>query len=99
MIIDSSPSDRVFYFRTKRALSLERLSPTQKRMCGAIPDKGVSARELSVVVGINLRRVYRYLRGLRGKKLAFRRAIPAKYELTERGRKIAEFLREITGII
>jgi DNA-binding HxlR family transcriptional regulator/predicted transcriptional regulator len=99
LISDNSPSDRVFYFRTKRALSLERLSPTQKRMCEAIPDKGVSARELSVVVGINLRRVYRYLRGLRGKKLAFRRAIPAKYELTERGRKIAEFLLEITGII
>lgn len=98
LVVNNSPSDRVFYFRTKRALSLERLSLTQKRICDAIPQAGISARELSRVVGINLRRVYKYLRGLRGKKLVFRRNVPVRFKLTVRGRSVAEFLDEIAGI-
>lgn len=98
LILNDSPSDRVFYFRTKRALSLERLSPTQKKICYAIPQAGISARDLSKAVGINLRRTYKYLRSLRGKKLVFRRNLPVSYGLMARGRVIAEFLEEIGGI-
>lgn len=98
LIFNNSPSDRVFYFRTKRALSLERLSSTQKRICDAIPQAGISARHLSKVVCINLRRTYKYLRSLRGKKLVFRRYVPIRYELTMKGRAIAEVLEEIAFI-
>jgi len=98
LIVDNSPSDRVFYFRTKRALSLERLSPTQKRICDAVPQAGISARDLSSAVGVNLRRTYKYLRNLRGKKLMFRRNVPSRYELTAKGRATAEFLEEIANI-
>lgn len=98
LIANNSPSDRVFYFRTKRALSLERLSPTQKRICDAVPQAGISARDLSKVVGVNLRRTYKYLRSLRGKKLMFRRKMPSRYELTAKGRATAEFLEEIASI-
>lgn len=98
-LISNNPAgDRVFYFRTKRPLSLEHLSPTQKRICRAIPQAGISARPLSKAVGINLRRTYKYLRGLRGKKLVFRRIEPLGYELARRGRAIAEFLEEIATI-
>lgn len=98
LIAKSSSSDRVYYFRTKRALALERLSPTQKRICDAIPQAGISARDLAEFAGINLRRTYKYLRSLRGKKLVFRRNTPLMYELTEKGRIIAEFLEKIVGI-
>ena len=98
LILNDSPSDRVFYFRTKRALSLERLSSTQNRICNAIPKAGVSARDLSKVVSINLRRTYKYLRSLRGKKLVFKRDVPSRYELTVKGRAVAEFLEEIASI-
>ncbi|UCG36442.1 MAG: hypothetical protein JSV64_07505 [Candidatus Bathyarchaeota archaeon] len=98
LIIDRSPSDRVFYFRTKRALGLESLSLTQERICNSIPRTGISARDLARTVGISLRRTYRYLRNLRGKKLVFRRNIPVRHELTARGRRTAEFLEEIASI-
>jgi DNA-binding transcriptional ArsR family regulator/predicted transcriptional regulator len=98
LISQNSFTDRVFYFRTKRALQLERLSPTQRRICDVVPEAGISARALSRKVGINMRRTYKYLRNLRGKKLVFRRRMPIHYELTLEGRMTAEFLDEIAHI-
>lgn len=98
LIQNSSSSDRILYFRTKRPTRLENLSPTQERICKTIPTIGISARNLSKSVGINLRRIYKHLRNLRGKKLVFRREPPHKFELTEKGRRAAEFLIDITQI-
>lgn len=98
LIVNETPSDHVFYFRTKRATTLERLSPTQKRTCEAIPQAGISARALSEAVDINLRRAYKYLRNLRGKKLVFRRNVPVSYQLTGKGKTVAQFLKEVAGI-
>ncbi len=98
LIAQSAFTNRVFYFRTKRATQLERLSPTQKRICAVIPEAGISARALAKQVGINMRRTYKYLRNLRGKKLVFRRQIPTNYKLTAEGRITAEFLDEIAHI-
>jgi len=98
LILKKASPDRVFYFRTRRPLSLESLSPTQKRICNSILQAGISARDLSRIVGINLRQVYKYLRGLRGKKLVFRRYVPVRYELTAGGKGIAEFLAEVVRI-
>lgn len=98
LIHSDSPSDRIFYFRTKRPTHMERISPTQKKICATIPQAGTSARALSALVGINLRRTYKYLRNLRGKKLVFRREVPREFQLTEKGRKTAEFLEKIAEI-
>lgn len=98
LIKTESTTSHIFYFRTRRQLHLEQLSPTQRRICHAIPSDGISASALSDSVGINLRRTYKYLRNLRGKKLVFRREKPATYELTDRGKAIAEFLEEIVSI-
>jgi len=99
LISNSQLLERVFYFRTKRALHLEHLSPTQKRICDGIPRTGISAKALSKTVGINLRRTYKYLRSLRGKKLVFKRVQPCKIELTPSGIMVAEFLEEVKGIL
>lgn len=98
LIHSDSPSDRIFYFRTKRPAYMDHISPTQRKICATIPQAGISARALSKLVGINLRRTYKYLRNLRGKKLVFRREVPHEFHLTEKGRKIAEFLEEIAEI-
>jgi predicted transcriptional regulator len=98
LIMSETPSNHVFYFRTKRATTLERLSPTQKRICEAIPQAGISARALSEAVDINLRRAYKYLRNLRGKKLVFRRNVPVSYQLTGKGKTVAQFLKEVAGM-
>jgi DNA-binding HxlR family transcriptional regulator len=98
VISNDSPSDHILYFRTKRALHMERLSPTQKSICRAIPETGLSARSLSRTVGINLRRTYKYLRSLRGKKLLFRRKVRHEYDLTDTGRSTAKFLEAIASI-
>lgn len=96
LIQNDSSSDRIFYFRSKRPTYMENISPTQKRICKAIPKVGISARDVSKSVGINLRRTYKYLRNLRGRKLVFRREVPHKFKLTEKGREVAEFLLEIS---
>ncbi|UCH31748.1 MAG: hypothetical protein JSV05_09730 [Candidatus Bathyarchaeota archaeon] len=98
LILNNSPSDHVFYFRTRRALALEKLSPTHKKICTTIPPAGISTRELSKIMEINIRRMYKYLRALRGKKLVFRRRIPIRFELSAKGKRLAEFLNEITNI-
>lgn len=98
LISNDSQSDHILYFRTKRALYMERLSPTQKSICRAIPEDGISARSLSRTAGINLRRTYKYLRSLRGKKLLFRRKVRHDYHLTETGRTSAKFLEKIASI-
>lgn len=98
LIKAESTTSHIFYFRTRRPLHLEKLSPTQRRICYAIPSDGISTSSLSDSVGINLRRTYKYLRNLRGKKLVFRREKPATYALTDRGKAIAEFLEEIVSI-
>jgi predicted transcriptional regulator len=98
LILNNSSSDRIFYFRTKRSTNLERLTPTQRRLHEAIPQAGISARSLSKTANVKLRRVYKYLRNLRGKKLVFRREIPLHYELTTTGKDVAQFLEEISNI-
>ncbi|UCE96445.1 MAG: hypothetical protein JSV51_02235 [Candidatus Bathyarchaeota archaeon] len=98
LILDNALDARVFYFRTKRALSMERISPTQRRICESIPDDGVSATGLANDIGISLRRVYKYLRTLRGKKLVFRRVVPLRFKLSLRGRQVAKFLDEVATI-
>jgi predicted transcriptional regulator len=98
LIQNNSSSDRIFYFRSKRPTYLENISPTQKRICKAIPKVGISTRDLSKSVGINLRRTYKYLRNLRGRKLVFRREVPHTFKLTTKGRELAKFLIEISQI-
>jgi predicted transcriptional regulator len=85
----------VFFFKTKRDYHLSSLSETEKRVYDDIPEDGISAKKLSKKANISLRRTYKYLRKLKGKKLVFERIKPLRYSLTERGRKMAEMLRAL----
>ncbi len=89
----------VYYFRSKRKPEKETLSSTERRIYGELPDEGTTAEDVSLNAGISLRRTYKYLRRLRGKKLAFRRKRPGKYSLTTEGAQIAIFLRQLDSLV
>jgi len=94
LLVKSSRTDYVFYHRVKGKPKMK-LSPTEKRVFDAIPQAGISVREISKAVGINLRRTFKYLRRLREKKLVFAIRLSRTYELTVQGREIVNILDEM----
>ena len=98
LVTKSKSLDYVFYFRTKKVPE-KAFSPTEKKIYEAIPEVGISARDLSKKVGINLRRTYKYLRRLRKSRLVFSRKKPRTYELTPSGMELANFLEETANLV
>jgi len=94
LLVKSSLTDHVFYHRVERNRKI-RLSPTEERVFEAIPQTGISVRQLTKVVGISLRRTFKYLRRLREKKIVFAFKVRRNSELTVEGRKIVNALDEI----
>lgn len=88
----------VFYFRTKK-VPKKSFSPTEKRVYNNIPDVGISARQLSLKVGISIRRIYKYLRMLRRRRLVFTRKKPRTYDLTPSGIRLADFLEKTAKLV
>jgi predicted transcriptional regulator len=88
----NNEKDYVFFFTTKRDPNGSSLSPTERRVYEKIPVEGISARKLAEKAGISLRRTYKYLRKLKGKKLVFTRKKPTSYALTTKGARIATML-------
>jgi sugar-specific transcriptional regulator TrmB len=75
----------IFFFKTKRSPDKESLSSTETRVYRHISDEGIPARKIAEKAELSLRRVYKYLRKLKGKKLVFIRKKPKLYALTENG--------------
>jgi predicted transcriptional regulator len=98
LVTKSKTPEYVFYFRTKK-VPKKTFSPTEKKIYEAIPEVGISARELSKKAGINLRRTYKYLRRLRKRRLVFTREKPRTYELTPSGMELANFLEETANLV
>jgi len=98
LVTKSKTPDYVFYFRTKK-VPKKAFSPTEKKVYEIIPEVGVSTRDLSKKVSINLRRTYKYLRRLKKKRLVFTRKKPKTYELTPSGIELANFLEETAKLV
>jgi predicted transcriptional regulator len=94
-----SEKDCVFFFRTQRDPNMEVLSPTEERVHSSIPEGGISARRLAEKVQISLRRVYKYVRRLKGKKLVFVRIRIRTYVLTEKGVQLAVALERVEALV
>jgi predicted transcriptional regulator len=99
LIETTKEKDYVSYFKTKRGADKDSFSTTEKRIYENISSEGISAPKLAQKSGISLRRTYKYLRRLRGKKLVFTRKKPKYYNLTAKGFQIAPNLREINNLI
>lgn len=99
-LIDT-PGDRdyIFFFRSKRELAKETLTETETNVYKNIPDEGISAKKLSQKTKLSLRRTYKYVRGLKGKKLVFARKTPKTYTLTEKGERLAWLLVELHRLV
>jgi predicted transcriptional regulator len=91
--------DYIFFFRSKRDQTKEILTSTETKVYGNIPDAGVSAKKLTQKTGISLRRTYKFLRVLKGKKLIFARKTHKTYGLTEKGERLAWLLNEVNKLV
>ncbi|HTY74077.1 MAG TPA: winged helix-turn-helix domain-containing protein [Candidatus Nanoarchaeia archaeon] len=96
-----TPEDRdyIFFFRSKRDLLKETLTSTEAKVYQNIPDEGISAKKLSQKANLSLRRTYKYVRGLKGKKLVFARKTPKTYSLTDKGERLAWLLIELHRLV
>jgi DNA-binding HxlR family transcriptional regulator/predicted transcriptional regulator len=91
--------DYVFFFKSKREPNKETLTLTESKVYDGISDEGISANKLAEKTGLSLRRIYSYLRGLKGKKLIFTRKTPKAYGLTSNGEKLAVVLRGLQNLV
>jgi predicted transcriptional regulator len=91
--------DYVFFFKSKRDPNKETFSSTERKVYDNISEEGISAKKIAEKTGISLRRTYKYLRGLKGKKLVFTRKTPKAYSLTDKGAKLASILQELHNLV
>jgi DNA-binding HxlR family transcriptional regulator/predicted transcriptional regulator len=91
--------DYIFFFKSKRDPNKETFSEIERKLYNTMPNEGISAGRLSKETGLSMRRTYKYLRGLKGKKLVFIRRNPKAYGLTYRGRMLATVLEELKEIV
>jgi DNA-binding HxlR family transcriptional regulator len=91
--------DYVFFFRSKRDPNKESFFVTERVVYDSIPEDGISAKKLAEKTGLSMRRIYKYLRGLKGKKLVFTRKTPKSYGLTEKGERLALVLQGLQDLI
>lgn len=99
LLMKNDEKHYIFYFKTRRDPQQEKLSPTEERVYNNVPEEGGTAQKLAQETNITLRRTYKYLSKLRGKKLVFRRKRPKTYKLTSEGRKVAELLSKIQALL
>ena len=98
LVEKSLERDHTFFFTTKRDPTLEEHSPTEKRVYDNINSDGISARKLAQETAISLRRTYRYLRKLKGKKLIFARKKPVSYWLTSKGTQVTKMIHAMCDL-
>lgn len=96
-----TPQEReyVFFFKSKRDPKKETLAETEKKVYENIPEEGISAKKLAEKTELSIRRIYKYLRGLKGKKLVFTRKNPKTYGLTAKGEKLASLLQDLQNLV
>jgi DNA-binding HxlR family transcriptional regulator len=96
-----TPNERgyIFFFKSKRDSNKETLTATERRIYDAVAYGGIPAGKLAKETGLCIRRTYKYLRGLKGKKLIFTRRTPKAYGLTCKGEKLASVMQDLQQIV
>lgn len=98
-IVKNNQLGRVFYFKAKRRPT-RKLSPTELRIFYTIPkNDGISVKELSSNVGINIRRTYKYLRRLRFKRHVLKHEKLVTFALTPKGNNLVKSINTMLNII
>jgi DNA-binding HxlR family transcriptional regulator len=99
LIETSKERDYVFFFKSKRDPRKETLAVTERKVYMNIPEEGISAKKLANKTELSIRRIYKCLRGLKGKKLVFARKNPRIYSLTAKGAKLAALLQNLQNLV
>jgi predicted transcriptional regulator len=99
LVTKNGENNYIYYFKTKRPMGMETLSSTERRVYESIHDGGVTGEKLAEKTGITLRRTYKYIRKLKGKKLVFKRKHPKTFGLTEEGVQVAVFLGKLCAVL
>jgi predicted transcriptional regulator len=99
LVETNKEKDYVFFFKTQRNPNKERFSPTEKKVYENISEQGDPARKLAEKNRISLRRIYKYLRRLKGKKMVFAREKPRTYALTPKGLQMAMILQKMHDLV
>jgi predicted transcriptional regulator len=96
-----TPKERsyIFFFKSKRDPNKDTLTAAEKRIYDAVPYEGIAAGKLARETGLCLRITYKYVRGLKGKKLVFTRRTPKVYRLTCKGKRLALVIHELQQIV
>ncbi|MDR2699521.1 MAG: hypothetical protein LBC12_01670 [Nitrososphaerota archaeon] len=92
------PTNRnyIFFHKSKRDPTLEKLTDAEMNVYQAIPYEGIAADKLAKLVSLSQRRTYAHIRHLKGKKLVFTKKIPLTYSLTDNGQKLATILQNLS---
>jgi len=99
-LIDSPKErDYIFIFKSKRDPNKETFTTTERKIYDALSDQGISVGNLAKKTDLSARIIYRYLRCLKGKKLAFCRRTPKTYRLTSLGEKLASSMQVMQEIV
>ena len=91
--------DYVFFFKSNRDSGKEKFSPTERKVYESVSVDGISAKELAEKSRISLRRTYRYIRRLKGKRLVFARKRMKSYVLTSEGLRVATGLEKLSDLV
>jgi predicted transcriptional regulator len=91
--------DYIFFFKSKRDPTKENLALSTLKIYNSLTDDGVPAGKLAKDTGLSMRRTYKCLRALKGKKLIFFRRTPKVYALTGKGEKLALVLQELRLVV
>ena len=91
--------DYIFFFKSKRDPNKENFTATERKIYDSIANEGISAGKLAKETELSMRRTYKYLRGLKGKKLIFISRTPKAYGLTCKGEMLASVLKELQEIV
>lgn len=99
LLITPQEREYVFFFRTKRNPEKETLNVTEFNVYNSIPNIGFPVKKIAMEAKLSVRRVYKYLKGLKGKKLVFTRKSPKIYKLTGKGKKLAVILEDLNQLV
>jgi DNA-binding HxlR family transcriptional regulator len=91
--------DYIFFFKSRRDPKKETFTAGERKIYNAVDFDGISAGMLARKTGFSMRRTYKTLRTLKGKKLIFARRTPKVYGLTFNGTKLASVLQKIQKIV
>jgi predicted transcriptional regulator/DNA-binding HxlR family transcriptional regulator len=91
--------DYVFFFRSKRDPNKETFTNNERKIYDSLYENGSSVGSIAKETGLSARIIYRYLRGMKGKKLVFARRTPKTYRLTCVGEKLASAMQDTQRII